>query len=165
MRILAIAAVALICGGLAASAQKAPEPAAGHFVPPPDGDGFPRLEAQPGAVSHCRKDAAGEWTCAPLDEAGAAMDDEIAALNRRLAALRAEFDALVRDVARLQRRAGGDVPPPALPPPIPPVLLAPLSEADQADLERALGFMDILMRRFFTMVEEMKGAPEPPDKQ
>jgi hypothetical protein len=157
----------LICGGLAASAQVVTGAPAGRFAPP-GGTGLPRLDAEPGAVSHCAKDATGEWVCAPFNSAEAVTADEIAALNRRIAALSAELEALANDVAELQRRTGGDAPPTpstSSPQPVPPPVRAPLSDADQAEFERALGFMDILMRRFATMVEEMKRTDEPPAKQ
>ena len=147
---MAATLAALVCSGLAASAQKAPEPAAGRFAITAEGDGFLRLDTRSGAVSHCRKNATGAWACVPFNEADTALRDEIAALNRRIAALSAELDALASDVARLQRRIEGTVPP------APERGARTLSETDQAELDRALGFMEIVMRRFFTMVEEMK---------
>ena len=151
MRVLVAATfAALVCSGLAASAQKAPEPAAGRFAIMAEGDGFLRLDTRSGAVSHCRKNATGAWTCVPFNEADTALRDEIAALSRRIAALSGELDALASDVARLQRRIEGTAPP------APDRGARTLSETDQAELDRALGFMETVMRRFFTMVEEMK---------
>jgi hypothetical protein len=155
MRLVAIAALAaLLCSGLSAGAQRAPD-AAGRFTIAPQDDGFLRLDTRSGAVSHCRKDAAGEWTCVPFNEADAIRSDAIAALEARIAALSAELDALRADLDRLRGGAG-----PALPqqPQTPP----PQAEAekstlpDEAELERALSFMEIVMRRFLTMVEDMK---------
>jgi hypothetical protein len=169
MRIVAIAAVAaLIFVGSPVAAQVVTEaPPPGRYTIAPEGDGFLRLDTQSGAVSHCRKDASGTWVCAPLAEVErAAVTEEIAALSRRISTLSAQLDALSRDVARLQRRAGLEAEPAPqttpLPPPAKQELHMPgISDADRAELERALGFMDILMRRFSNMVEEMKRQPEP----
>ncbi len=162
MRIVAIAAAAAFMSiGLPACAQvvtQAPPP--GRFTIAPEGDGFLRLDTHSGAVSHCRKDSSGAWTCAPMaDVEEAAVTEEIAALNKRIAALAAQLDALALDVSRLQQRAG--IEPQQEPPPLAEQQLAPtISDSDRAELERALGFMDILMRRFSNMVEEMKRPPE-----
>jgi len=167
MRIVAIAAAAALMSiGLAASAQVVTEapPPPGRFTLAPEDDGFLRLDTHSGAVSHCRKDGSGAWTCAPMAEAEqAAVAAEIAALDVRIAALSAQLDALRRDLAWLQQRAGIETQPLAPPAPSPPVeeLQMPgVSDADRAELERALGFMEILMRRFSNMVGEMKRAPE-----
>lgn len=166
MRIVALAA-ALTCIGTVAGAQVVTEaPPPGRFTIAPEGDGFLRLDTHSGAVSHCHKDGSGAWTCAPMAEAEqAAVAEEIAALDRRIAALAAELDALARDVAALQRRAGMEPEPlqpapPAPPPPASSQSQPTISDADRAELERALGFMEILMRRFSNMVGEMK-RPEP----
>jgi hypothetical protein len=92
-----------------------------------------------------------------------AVAEEIAALNKRIAALAAELDALARDVAALHRRAGLEPGPqqPAPPPTSEESHQPTISDADRAELERALGFMEILMRRFSNMVGEMKRQPEP----
>ncbi len=155
MRIVAIAALAaLLCSGLAASAQRAPNEA-GRFTIAPQDDGFLRLDTRSGAVSHCRKDPAGEWSCMPFNEGEAARNDAIAALEKRMATLSAELDALRADLARLRGETGAVTPPPPAP-------SMPQPEAekstlpDEAELERALSFMEIVMRRFLTMVQEMK---------
>ncbi len=155
MRIVAIAALAaLLCSGLAASAQRAPDEA-GRFTIAPQDDGFLRLDTRSGAVSHCRKDTAGEWSCVPFNEGEAARSDAIAALEKRIATLSAELDALRADLARLKGETGTGTPPPPAP-------SMPQPEAEkstlpnEAELERALSFMEIVMRRFLTMVQEMK---------
>jgi hypothetical protein len=157
MRIVAIAALAaLLCSGLAASAQRAPAEA-GRFTLAPQDDGFLRLDTRSGAVSHCRKDTAGEWSCVPFNEADAVRSDAIAALEKRIAALSAELVALRADLDQLRGGSGPAAPQqvqPQAPPPEPEAEKSALP--DEAELERALSFMEIVMRRFLTMVEDMK---------
>jgi hypothetical protein len=154
MRVVATAALAaLLCGGLAASAQVAPDEA-GRFTIAPQDDGFLRLDTRSGAVSHCQKDSAGAWSCVPFNEADAARTDAIDALEARIAVLSAELDALRADLDRLKSEAGTAAPPPAAP-----SVPQPQAEPrlpDEAEFERALSFMEIVMRRFLTMVQEMK---------
>jgi hypothetical protein len=163
MRFVAVAALAaLLCSGLTASAQRAPDEA-GRFTIAPQDDGFLRLDTRSGAVSHCRKDTTGEWTCVPFNEADAVRSDAIAALEKRIATLSAELDSLRADLARLR---GGTAPAAphqqVQPPPAPPLPHMPQPETgksalpDEAELERALSFMEIVMRRVLTMVQEMK---------
>jgi hypothetical protein len=160
MRLVAVAALAaLLCSGLSASAQRATDEA-GRFTIAPQDDGFLRLDTRSGSVSHCRKDDAGEWVCMPFSEADAVRDDAIAGLEARMAALAAELEALRADLDQL-RGASGTLTPPTPPmPPMPQPEMAPEPEQsklpDEAELERALSFMEIVMRRFLTMVEEMK---------
>lgn len=154
MRTIAIAALAaLLCSGLAASAQRAPD-AAGRFTIAPQDDGFLRLDTRSGAVSHCRKDPAGAWTCVPFNEADGVRSDAIAALEARIAALSAELDALRAELEEIKVGAapGPDAPKRVRPPPETEKSTLP----DEAELERALSFMEIVMRRFLTLVEDMK---------
>jgi hypothetical protein len=156
MRLVAIAALAaLLCSGLSASAQRAPDEA-GRFTIAPQDDGFLRLDTRSGAVSHCRKDAAGEWTCVPFTEADAARSSAIAALEKRMAALSAELDALRADLARLKDETGSVAAPSQPTPSVPETQPQTSTLPDEAELERALSFMEIVMRRFLSMVEDMK---------
>jgi hypothetical protein len=155
MRFVAIAALAaLLCSGLGASAQRPPDEA-GRFTIAPQDDGFLRLDTRSGAVSHCQKDPAGEWSCVPFSEAHAVRSDAIAVLEARIATLSEQLDALRADLDRLKGGAGPEAPQ-QMQSQSP---LAPQPESrlpDEAELERALSFMEIVMRRFLTMVEDLK---------
>jgi hypothetical protein len=135
----ALAGVALIALAAAAPAQ---EPAAGRFqIAPDEGGGFVRLDTRTGAVSHCtRRD--GSWYCEPLAGADAGSD-------QRVTALAAEVDRLTKEVARLSAEVT------ALRTAAPPT-----PEERQASEDRALGFADKVMGRFFDLVREIKRKDE-----
>jgi hypothetical protein len=159
MRFVAIAALAaLLCSGLTASAQRAPDEA-GRFTIAPQDDGFLRLDTRSGAVSHCRKDATGEWTCVPFNEAESARGDAIAALEKRIDDLSAELAAIRAELERLKGGTGAAAPQ-VQPQPQPEPSTKESTLPDEAELERALSFMEKVMRRFLTLVEDMKRQPE-----
>jgi hypothetical protein len=118
----------LLALGLAApaSAQAPAESDAGRFSMTPVADGALRLDTRTGRISHCRKDSAG-WTCTSVADERAAYEEEIARLQARLARVEAELAARS-----------------ALTPP------------SDADLDRAVGFMEKFFRRFMAMIENLK---------
>ena len=114
--------------GLAGSAlaQSPAEGDAGRFTMTPVADGALRLDTRTGRVAHCKNDARG-WTCTSVADERAAYEEEIARLQARLAKVETELAARS-----------------ALTPP------------SDADLDRAVGFMERFFRRFMAMVENLK---------
>lgn len=112
--------------GLAGPALAQPADDAGRFTMTPVADGALRLDTRSGRVSHCKNDAAG-WTCTSVADERAAYEEEIARLQARLAKVEAEL-------------AGRS----AFTPP------------SDADLDRAVGFMERFFRRFMAMIENLK---------
>ena len=117
------------------------ETKASRFAVEPSGDGFIRLDSQTGAVSHCGK-RGDIWFCDPLTE-------NESGLQHRLDVLSAKVDALTRQVAELAQRLA-----PAKPPGNATVSVAPSAPP----AARPMSFSERLMRRFFALVREMKGA-------
>jgi hypothetical protein len=122
-----------VCGvllalGLAAPAfsQAPAESEPGRFTMTPVADGALRLDTRTGRVSHCKNDARG-WTCTSVADERAAYEEEIGRLQARLAKVEAELAARS-----------------ALTPP------------SDADLDRAVGFVEKLFRRFMAMIENLK---------
>jgi hypothetical protein len=136
MRLLPLLFVAAMVGFGAAS-PIAEEASPGRYaIEPSEDGGFIRLDTETGAVSHCGK-RDGIWYCEGLAEDRSAIDALAAegrALRAKVEALSARLDAVVTD-------APGVV---ALPP------------GGDNDIAEAEGFAEILMRRFFEMVREMK---------
>jgi hypothetical protein len=114
--------------GLAAPtlAQSPAEGDAGRFTMTPVADGALRLDTRTGRVSHCKNDGRG-WTCTSVADERAAYEEEIGRLQARLAKVEAELAARS-----------------AFPPP------------NDADLDRAVGFMEKFFRRFMAMIENLK---------
>jgi hypothetical protein len=109
-----------------ALAQAPAEGDAGRFTMTPVADGALRLDTRTGRVSHCKNDAGG-WTCTSVADERAAYEEEIARLQARLAKVEAELAARS-----------------AFTPP------------SDADLDRAVGFMEKFFRRFMAMIENLK---------
>jgi hypothetical protein len=118
----------LLALGLAAPAfaQAAPEGEPGRFTMTPVEGGALRLDTRTGRVHHCKNDAAG-WTCTSVADERAAYEEEIARLQARLAKVETELAA--RSV---------------------------LTPPSDADLDRAVGFMEKFFRRFLAMIENLK---------
>lgn len=112
--------------GLAGPALARPADDAGRFTMTPVADGALRLDTRSGRVSLCKNDPAG-WTCTSVADERAAYEEEIARLQARLAKVEAEL-------------AGRS----AFTPP------------SDADLDRAVGFMERFFRRFMAMIENLK---------
>jgi hypothetical protein len=126
-------ALAAILAALSVTAVAQDQPA-GRYALQSSVDGFVRLDTRTGAVSHCgRRD--GLWFCEPFAEEGAA-------LTTRVEALEAEVKTLREQLARLTAR--------------PPAATGTLDTPSDEELEKALGFSETVMKRFFGMVREMK---------
>lgn len=116
-------------GGVAASDT------AGRFTMTPTDKGYLRLDTATGAVSICA-DSAGSWSCS-------AMPDDLASLTAEVDRLRSENRELK---AKLE---SGPV---ALAPSTPPV---PLELPSEADVDRAIGLVEKMVRRFKGLIEEL----------
>ena len=138
MRIFFMGVAGLIAATIAAVAEDAP----GRYALQSSADGFVRLDTRTGAVSHCgRRD--GIWFCEPFAEESAAVDARIDQLAAEVGALR---DAVAGLATRLDRA------------PAPGPAAGSLSPEEEQEFDRAMGFSERLMRRFFAMVREMKRA-------
>jgi hypothetical protein len=109
-----------------ALAQAPAEGEPGRFTMTPVEGGALRLDTRTGRVAHCKNDARG-WTCTSVADERAAYEEEIVRLQARLAKVEAELAARS-----------------ALTPP------------SDADLDRAVGFMERFFRRFMAMIENLK---------
>ncbi len=116
-----------------AAAALAQDAGPGRYEIKPSDDGFIRLDTDTGAMTHCSK-RDGVWHCDILAEDRSA----IAALSTDVARLRSEVAALAARIAALEARK--------------PVAVAPPPQAAPP-----ASFAELMMRRFFEMVRDMKG--------
>jgi hypothetical protein len=125
---------------------ESPAPGAGRYAIQPSDDGFVRLDTETGSVSHCqRKD--GVWYCTAAADDRAALDGQLAALTDKVASLASAIERLQADVVALKKA-----------PERPRTALSP---EDEKEMDRALGFAERLMQRFFEMVRDLKGDDRP----
>jgi hypothetical protein len=122
-----VCAILLAVGlALPAFAQALPESEPGRFTMTPVEGGALRLDTRTGRVSHCKNGSAG-WTCTSVADERAAYEEEIARLQARLAKVEAELAAR-----------------------------STFTPPSDANLDRAVGFMEKFFRRFMTMIENLK---------
>ncbi|MDP2119336.1 MAG: hypothetical protein Q8K28_05470 [Hoeflea sp.] len=123
------------------------EPIPNRFTMEKTENGFVRLDTLTGELSIC-SEKSGQMVCRMSADERRAFEETLSDLSARVAALEQRLDALAPP-SGLQ-----DIP-------------------DEAELDRALGAMEKMMRRFFGMVEELqrdfdtspKTPPEPiPDR-
>ncbi len=123
---LSVPALVLLMSGQAI----AQEPIANRFTMEKTESGFVRLDTLTGEMSIC-SEKAGQLVCRlPADERRA-FEETLSDLSARVAALEQRLDAVAPPSAT------ADIP-------------------DDAELDRALGAMEKVMRRFFGMVEELQ---------
>jgi len=115
-------------------------PGAGRYAIQPSDDGFVRLDTESGAVSHCTR-TDGVWRCEAIADDKAAL---VEALSAEVEALTAELGRLRTELADLK---GIETDKPR----------TELSPEDEKDFDRAMGFAERLMKRFFEMVRDLKG--------
>ena len=106
----------------------------------PSDDGFVRLDTETGAISHCSKRDE-VWHCDVLVEDPVAATARIDALAAEVKALTEKVDALAAEVEAAEPEGPGVV---------------ALTPEDEKQIDRAMGFSEILMRRFFSLVRAMK---------
>lgn len=131
---------ALLLMAVPATAEDA-SPAPGRYAIQPSDD--VRLDTESGAVSHCRR-TDNIWRCQPIAEDKAVLADKIDALTAEVATLTAELTHMKSELAALGE-ARSDKPTPTL------------SPQDNKEFDRAMGFAERLMKRFFDMVRELQG--------
>lgn len=118
-------------------------PGAGRYAIQPSDDGFVRLDTESGAVSHCTR-TDGVWRCEAVADDKAALESKVEALSAEVEALTAELDRLRTELADLK---GVETDKPK----------AELSPENEKEFDRAMGFAERLMKRFFEMVHDLKG--------
>jgi hypothetical protein len=142
----AIAVVAFFLGfGLLAHAQEpTPETEHGRFTFKQVSDGLLRLDSRTGEVALCSRRAVG-WACQALPEDRTALESEIARLQGENAALKREL------VARGLPLPDGIKGPPAAAKPD-----QDLKLPSDADLDRAMSFLERAWRRLVEMVQKLQ---------
>lgn len=106
-----------------------------------------RLDRRTGQVSHCRR-RDGNWGCEAVADDRSAYEAEIARQAAKIATLEAE----------LAKRPGASPTPPALTEPKPEVK-SPKWPND-ADVERAMRYLETIFRRFMTMIDKLRAEQE-----
>jgi hypothetical protein len=143
MRLIAIVIVACCVAGAAAVQAQAPDRENGRYTFKDVPDGLLRLDTRTGQVSLCNKRSAG-WACQTLPDDRTALEDEIARIDKENALLKkrllAHGLALPDGVSRPQA-----VKPEAEP-----------RWPSDAELDRAMTFMEKMWRRLIDMVQRMQ---------
>ncbi|MFZ5692546.1 MAG: hypothetical protein ACOY5F_14955 [Pseudomonadota bacterium] len=148
----------LAATSLPAGAQSSPpETDNGRYSLTPIDDGFLRLDTRTGRVSVCARRTMG-WSCHPVPDERAALEEEIARLQRDNAALKK--DMLAR----------GIVPPggPAVQAPVPPAAPVPgpaekptLKGPSEAELDRAVAVIERVWKKLVEMVQRWQREMTP----
>ena len=105
-------------------------------------DGFVRLDTETGAVSHCKR-IVDTWHCDAIAEDKAALERQVQTLSRQVDALTAEVGGLREQLATLKAA-------PAEP-------QTKRTPDEEREFDKAMGFAERLMKRFFEMVRDLKG--------
>jgi hypothetical protein len=140
MRQSLILAGALLLAAPAVAEDPAPG-AAGRYAIQSSDNGFVRLDTQTGAVSHCRQ-TDGTWHCDAIAEDKAALERQIKDLSDQVTTLTDEVGRLKEELAALKST------------PAPQTTLTP---EEEREFDKAMGFAERLMKRFFEMVRDLKG--------
>jgi hypothetical protein len=115
---------------------------AGRYAIQSSDDGFVRLDTETGAVSHCTR-VGDTWHCDAIAEDKAALERQVQTLSRQVETLAAEVGRLGEELAALKAA-----------PTEPQTKLTP---DEEREFDKAIGFAERLMRRFFEMVRDLKG--------
>jgi len=147
----------IACGAIAALAlltvpAVAEEPQPGRFQMTEVENGMLRLDTQTGAVSFCSL-ADDQWDCKMADDDRAALAASVEELERENVRLSESIDRL-RDetkklrarISELQATQGNEDSP-------------TLSLPSDAEMDRVIGFMERLMRRFYAFAQSLRGQP------
>jgi hypothetical protein len=139
----AVAIVLWFAFALCAHAQEMPDAERGRFTFQQVPEGMLRLDGRTGQVSLCSKRAVG-WACEAVPEERTALESEIARLQAENGALRLELAA--RGVPAPN---GGKTPPSAKPD-------EDIKWPSDADLDRAMSFLERAWRRLVDMVQKLQ---------
>ncbi len=168
-RLLAMPLVLLLTAIPAAAQSETPETDNGRFSLTPIDNGFLRLDQRTGRVSVCSRRPLG-WSCHPVPDERAALEEEITRLQRDNAALKK--DLLSRGIgvtppggptAQVPAPAPAPVPAPAPPPaatPSPPEKPA-LKTPSEVEIDRALAVMERMWKRLVEMVQRWQREMTP----
>ncbi|MCK0207304.1 hypothetical protein MWN33_04570 [Starkeya koreensis] len=165
----ALLAGALLLAGPAAAQTRAQPSAESRIESPrftmlPVEDGLMKLDTHTGTLSFCsmRSDA---WVCEAVPEDRAALEAEIGRLHARIAALEkggaGGGTGGVPDIMAPPEAARPGEPPAASPPVTPP----PAADEDRLPpeaekrLDQAMDMAERVFRRFFEMVDRLRGDP------
>ncbi|MDQ0511915.1 hypothetical protein [Ancylobacter amanitiformis] len=141
-----------------------------RFTLQPVNGGMLKLDTRSGALSFCSMKS-GAWVCEAVPEDRAALEGEIARLNARIAELEKGRAGGVPDIM------GAPVPPQMSPPAVSPPAASPPAAAPPADgegsgtaeaqkrLDQAMDMAEHAFRRFFDMVERLRGREPAPQEQ
>jgi hypothetical protein len=110
----------------------AEEPASNRYTMEKTDNGFVRLDTRTGEMSICTEQA-GQLVCRLAADERRAFEDTLSELSARVENLESRLDTL----ALPEDSMGTEIP-------------------DEEELDRALGAMEKMMRRFFGMVEELQ---------
>jgi len=142
MRPIAIAVAALAIMSAAHAEEPAPDSENGRFTFNQVADGYLRLDTRTGQVSLCTKRTVG-WACQTVPDERSALEAEIARLQSDNAALKKEM------IARAIPLPGTRTEPPSN-------SQLELKLPSDADVDRAMAFMERLWRRLIDMVQRVQ---------
>jgi hypothetical protein len=131
---------------LASAAAVAEEPPPARYTMTPIEGGALRLDTLTGAVDRCVAEA-GVWSCRTLPDEGRALQDEIDRLAEENAALRAKLEASGIDDATADAGESGR-----------PTMSFRLPS--EAEIDKAMSFMERLLKRFKAMVDSLREEDE-----
>lgn len=114
----------------------------GRYTMTPSKDGVVRLDTETGEVSLC-DGVAGAWSCRPVEDNSAAMKQKIEQLERENAELK----------ARLASRSGDGDGGTAGAPPQPD---GKLDIPSEKDVDKAMDFVERILKRFKGIMEELR---------
>ena len=130
------AVFAAIIFGVPAQAQETPDKSGRYSMKDVD-DGMLRLDTQTGEVSHCRK-LNTAWTCSAVADDRTTLQEEITRLQKENDALR-QKQTSAEAMAKSEENKTGDLP-------------------SDADLDKIMGFMEKVMRRFFDFAKSLRDS-------
>lgn len=139
---LLAAPLLLVALSLAASASETrANESPGRYTMTPAADGFLKLDTATGAVSVCRE-VEGAFVCKAVADDAAAMS--------------AEIDRLAKENERLRSGEMSGDPLAA----VPPDQSAPLKLPSDKDIDQAMGFIEKMLKRFKTLMDDLKSQPD-----
>lgn len=138
---MSITRTAALVLALSSSAALAETTVSGRYSMTPTDGGFLRLDSVTGSVAVCTaKDSA--WSCTATPDSLLALQSEIDRLAADNDRLETENEALKASAATAERSPLADLP-------------------SDAEIDRAMGFFEKVLRRFKTIVEDLKKEPAP----